>query len=210
MASSGAQKDKKDGKNESKPDSPAAPAATAAPDAAPAGQPASAPQVDPAKFPATQAYIIGPEDLLELHIWREPELSGTLNVRPDGRISIRLIGEVQAAGRTPEELAKVIRDGLSVKYLKDPIVTVTVRQVNSKKYYVQGEVARPGVFPLLVPTTVFEAISVTGGFREFAKKSKIVIVRKGKRIPFNYKEVEKGKKLEQNIFLENGDTIIIP
>ncbi|MFN0165270.1 MAG: polysaccharide biosynthesis/export family protein [Bryobacteraceae bacterium] len=210
LAPIGAAKDKKNGKNDSKQVSPPAAPAPAGANEQPAAEPPQESPVDTAKFPATQAYIIGPEDVLELHIWRETELSGTLNVRPDGRVSIRLIGEVQAAGRTPEELAKVIRDGLSVKYLKDPIVTLTVRQVNSKKYYVQGEVGKPGVFPLLVPTTVFEAISVCGGFREFAKKNKIVVVRKGKRIPFNYKEVEKGKKLEQNIYLENGDTIIIP
>jgi polysaccharide export outer membrane protein len=162
------------------------------------------------RFPATPDYIIGAEDLLEIHVWREQELSGPMTVRPDGKISMRLIGEVQAAGRTPEELGKVIREALAAKYLQDPIVTVTVRQVNSKKYFVQGEVNRPGPFPLLVPTTVFEAISISGGFREFAKKNKIVVMRKGKRIPFNYKEVEKGKKMEQNIYLENGDVIIVP
>lgn len=165
---------------------------------------------EPSRVPATPDYIIGAEDLLDIHVWREQELSGPMTVRPDGKISMRLIGEVQAAGRTPEELGKVIREALAAKYLQDPIVTVTVRQVNSKKYFVQGEVNRPGPFPLLVPTTVFEALSISGGFREFAKKTKIVVMRKGKRIPFNYKEVEKGKKMEQNIYLENGDVIIVP
>jgi polysaccharide export outer membrane protein len=111
---------------------------------------------------------------------------------------------------TPEKLAVKIREGLSATYMKDPQVTVTVTQIHSKKFVLIGEVNKPGPYPLLTPTTVFEAIGLAGGFREFAKQNKISVMRKGQRIPFNYKDFVKGKNPEQNILLENGDTIIVP
>jgi polysaccharide export outer membrane protein len=156
------------------------------------------------------SYVIGPEDQLLVRVWREPELSGQVSVRPDGKITIQLLNEVQAAGLTPEQLAAKIREGLSATYMKDPQVTVEVKQIQSKKFVLIGEVNKPGPYPLLTPTTVFEAIGLAGGFREFAKQNKISIMRKGQRIPFNYKDFVKGKKPEQNILLENGDTIIVP
>lgn len=156
-----------------------------------------------------KSYIIGPEDVLRVAVWREPELSGDFPVRPDGKISLQLIGELQAAGVTPEQLGKNITEGLS-KYMTRPEVSVAVRQVNSKKYFISGEIQRPGSYPLLNPTTVLSALVNAGGFRDFANTKKIVILRGTDRFYFNYKDVIKGKKLEQNIYLENGDQIIVP
>jgi len=164
--------------------------------------PAIAP-VDPKTF------IIGAEDTLLVQVWREPELSRPVLVRPDGKITLPLIREVQASGRTPDQLAGDIQKALA-DYIKNPEVTVTVNQVNSKKYYITGEVGRAGAFPLVVPTHVLDALTTAGGFREFANTKKIVVLRNGERLKFNYKEVIKGKNPEQNILLENGDYIIVP
>jgi polysaccharide export outer membrane protein len=119
------------------------------------------------------------------------------------------VGEIVAAGLTPNKLQARITEGLS-GLLNNPQVTVQVQAVRSKRYYVTGEVFRPGAYPLVVPTTVFEAVTLAGGFREFANKKNITIVRGEKRIKFNYNDVVKGKHLEQNIPLENGDHIIVP
>lgn len=154
-------------------------------------------------------YVIGPEDSLLIRVWREPELSGQFPVRPDGRISIPLVNEIQAAGLTPEQLGAAITRGLG-KYMTQPEVSVAVVQVNSKKYFVIGEVARPGPYPLTVPTTVLEALVTAGGFRDFANQKKILILRGAQRLKFNYKEVVAGKRTEQNIVLESGDKIIVP
>ncbi len=155
-----------------------------------------------------KAYIIGPEDVLMVRVWREPELSGPVVVRPDGKISLALAGEIQAGGLTPEQLTGRIRDLLE-KLIKRPEVLVSVQSVQSKKYLVSGEVNKPGSFPLVVPTTVLEAIVQAGGLREFANKKKIVILRGGKRLFFNYRDVVKGKNLQQNVLLENGDHVIV-
>ncbi len=154
-------------------------------------------------------YKIGPEDQLAIRVWREPEVSGSVIVRPDGKISLPLIGEVQAGGKTPEELRKLIAEKLS-DFLTQPEVLVQVTAVRSKKYYITGQVLRTGAFPLVVPTTVLEALSKAGGFRDWAHKKKIVILRGNKRLKFNYNEVIKGKNLEQNIYLQDGDHIIVP
>jgi polysaccharide biosynthesis/export protein len=156
-----------------------------------------------------RTYVIGPEDVLMIRVWREPELSGQIPVRPDGKISLQLVGEVQASGLTPEQLTNSIAEGLA-KYMTRPEVSVGVVSVLSKKYYISGEVQRPGAYPLLVPTTVLQALVNAGGFRDFANTKKITILRGAKRFNFNYKEVLKGKKQEQNILIENGDQIIIP
>ncbi len=157
----------------------------------------------------TKNYVIGPEDSLLIRVWREPELSGQFPVRPDGRISLPLVNEIQAAGLTPEQLAAAITQGLG-KYMTQPEVNVAVVQVNSKKYYVIGEVAKPGPYPLTVPTTVLEALITAGGFRDFANPKKVIILRGAQRLKFNYKEVVAGKHTEQNIVLESGDKIIVP
>jgi polysaccharide export outer membrane protein len=154
-------------------------------------------------------YVIGAEDHLSIRVWREREVSGGVVVRPDGMISMPLIGEVHAGGKTPEQLGKVITERLS-EYLTRPEVLVSVTAIRSKKYYITGQVNRTGAFPLVVPTTILEALSGAGGFGQWANTKKIVILRGEKRIPFNYKEVIKGKNLEQNIYLQNGDHILVP
>ncbi|MBL8214384.1 MAG: polysaccharide biosynthesis/export family protein [Bryobacterales bacterium] len=168
-----------------------------------ASAPTTAAPVDP------KSYKLGPEDVVFVRVWREPELTGPILVRPDGKISMPLIGELEAAGVTPEELGKTITDALG-KVMNRPEVFISVQQVNSKKYYMVGEINRPGEYPLITRTTIFDAISKAGGLREYANGKKIVISRGDKRIKFNYKDVLAGKNLSQNIELENGDTIIVP
>jgi polysaccharide export outer membrane protein len=158
--------------------------------------------VDPNK------YLIGAEDMLFIKVWREPDYSLAAFVRPDGKITIPLVGEVQAGGVTPIQLTKSVTEALT-KYINNPEVTVFVTEVRSKKYYLDGEVNRPGSYPLITPTTVLEALSNAGGFKEFANSSKIRILRGSIVLKFNYKEVTAGKKMEQNIFVENGDHIIV-
>ncbi len=155
------------------------------------------------------AYVIGPEDILSVKVWREPENSGIFSVRPDGKIALPLIGEVQAAGLTPLRLSAAIAEGLQ-RILTHPEVTVSVEKVNSKKYYIQGEINKPGAYPLVVPTTVLEALVNAGGFRDFANTKKITILRGTQTFKFNYKEVSKGRKMEQNIQLQPGDQIFVP
>jgi polysaccharide biosynthesis/export protein len=155
-----------------------------------------------------KTYVIGAEDVIFVKVWRDADVSGQFLVRPDGRISVPLIGDVTATDRTPEQLEKDIADRLS-KFIKDPQVNVGILSVGSKKYYILGEVNKPGSFPLVVPTNVLEALVNAGGFRDFANTSKIVILRGDKRFTFNYKQVTRGKKPEQNILLEPGDKIIV-
>lgn len=154
------------------------------------------------------SFQLGAEDIIFVLVFDEPKFTGPHVIRPDGRITMPLVGDIVGGGMTPNQLSKNIAEKLGT-VLKDPQVTVSVTQVNSKKYFIQGEVNHPGTFPLVVPTTVMEAMSNTGGFHEFAKRKKIVIIRKGQRLKFNYDEVVKGKKLEQNIYLESGDYIIV-
>ncbi len=165
-------------------------------------KPAKAVVVDPG------AYIIGPEDILVIRVWREPELSGQLPVRPDGKISLQLVNEVQAAGLTPEQLGATIAEGLG-KIMTRPEVSVSVLQVNSKKYFISGEVQRPGAYPLLIPTTVVEALVNGGGFRDFANQKDIVIVRGKERFKFSYRDFAKGKGEDKNILLQHGDHILV-
>ena len=154
-------------------------------------------------------YVIGPEDQLMIRVWRERDVSGAVIVRPDGKITLPLIGDVQAGGRTPEQLRKEVTEKLS-EFLNRPEVMVAVTAVRSKKYYIVGQVNRTGSFPLVVPTTVLEALSNAGGFQQWANRKKIVILRGNKRLKFNYNDVIKGKHMEQNIYLQNGDHIIVP
>jgi len=178
--------------------------------AAPQSSKAEVPDVKqtPALPVDPKSYVIGPEDVLFVQVWREPDITRPVLVRIDGKITLPLIGEVQAANLTPLQLGAKIKDGLS-KFMVNPDVMVSVQQVGSKKYFVNGEVNRPGTFPLIVPTTVMEALSNCGGFKEFANQKGIIIMRGTKRLHFNYKEYVKGKKPEQNILLENGDTIVV-
>jgi len=194
----------KTGKGEKSPPEPAAaktlPESRALPDELKAGPGAP---VDP------KSYRLGPEDVIMVRVWREADLSGPLLVRPDGKITMPLIGEIQAAGETPEQLTKNITTALE-KVMTKPEVTVSVQQVNSRKFSIIGEVNKPGTYPLVVATTIMDAVSLAGGLREFANGKKIVVIRGDERIKFNYNDFVKGKNLKQNITLDNGDQIIVP
>ena len=158
-------------------------------------------------------YVIGPQDVLDISVWKEPELTRTIPVRPDGKVSMPLLNDVQAAGLTPMQLAAQITTSLK-KFVTDPQVTIIVTVINSQRIYILGEVNRPGAFPLLPGMTVVEGLSSAGGFTQFANVKKIYILRKenGKqdKYPFNYKEVISGKASDQNIILKAGDTIVVP
>jgi polysaccharide export outer membrane protein len=156
-----------------------------------------------------QAYVIGAEDILDISVWHEAELTRQVVVRPDGKITIPLAGELTAAGLTLPQLSSAITEGLK-KYIITPEVNVAVQAVNSKKYWVQGEVLKPGPYPLVVPTTVMEGLSNAGGFKDFANLKKITILRGKERLLFNYKDFRGGKHLEQNILLQPGDQILVP
>jgi len=165
--------------------------------------------------PATtdSKYEIGPQDMIDVAVWKEPELTRTVPVRPDGKISLPLLNDVQAAGLTPTQLAEQIKESLK-KYVTDPQVTVIVTQINSQRIYILGEVSRAGAYPLLPDMTVLQGLSSAGGFTQFANLKKIYVLRteNGKQVkyPFNYKEVTNGKSPEQNIILKAGDTIMVP
>jgi polysaccharide export outer membrane protein len=159
-------------------------------------------------------YIIGADDVLAINVWKEPEISKTVPVRPDGMISLPLLGEIKARGLTPVQLEDQISDSLK-KIMSDPQVTVIVSQVNSLTFNIMGQVARPGYFPLTRPMTVLDAIALCGGFRDFAKQKKIYVLRTGPdgkqvQFKFNYKEVIKGKNMAQNIQLQPHDTLVVP
>jgi len=158
-------------------------------------------------------YKIGPEDTLRIDVWKEAEISRTIPVRSDGKISLPLLNDIQAAGLTPLQLSTVITEGLK-KFINNPQVTITVMEVRSRRIYVTGEVTRGGAFPLLPGMTALQAVTSAGGFTPFAKTKGIYILRmeNGKQVkhPFNYKDVVNGKKPEDNIQLEPGDTIVVP
>lgn len=161
-----------------------------------------------------EKYVIGNDDVLAISVWKEPELTKSIPVRSDGKISLPLVGEMEAAGKTPLQLEQNIREKLT-NFISSPEVTVIVQQVNSRKYNVLGEVSKPGSYPLTASTTIMDAIATAGGFRDFAKKSGVYVLRKtadGRegRLKFNYKDFIKGKDVAQNIKLEPNDTIIVP
>jgi len=174
---------------------------------------AAAKAASASQTPTDADYKIGPQDLLRVDVWKEPDISRTIPVRPDGKISLPLLNDVQAAGLTSMQLAGVIREGLT-KYITSPQVTVTVTEINSRRVYCTGEVLKPGALSLLPNMTALQAISSCGGFTQFAKVKGIYILRVegGKQIqhPFNYKDVIKGKRPEDNILLQPGDVIVVP
>jgi len=161
---------------------------------------------------ADSDYVIGADDTLHISVWKEPDLTATLPVRPDGRISLPLLNDVPAAGLTPMQLAVSITEKLK-KYIADPRVTVVVTAMNSRRIFVTGEVTHPGAMPLLPSMTMLQALSASG-FTQFAKVKDIYLLRmengKQTKLPFNYKEVVKGNHPEQNILLKRGDTIVVP
>jgi polysaccharide export outer membrane protein len=159
------------------------------------------------------AYKIGPQDVLKIDVWKEEQLTRTVPVRPDGKITLPLLNDVQAVGLTPMELAGVISDQLK-KYINGPQVTVSVTEINSRRVYVNGEVTKAGAYALLPHMTVLQALSSSGGFTQFARVKNIYVLRteNGKQIkmPFNYKEAISGKNVAQNIELQPGDVIVVP
>jgi polysaccharide export outer membrane protein len=158
-------------------------------------------------------YVIGAEDVLDINVWKEPEASRAVPVRPDGKISLPLLNDVQAAGLTPMQLGSVITAQLK-KFMAQPQVTVIVITINSRRVYVLGEVNRGGAIPLMPNMTVLQALSSAGGFTQFANQKQIYVVRnedgKQLRFPFNYRQAVQGKDSEQNIILKPGDTIVVP
>ena len=160
------------------------------------------------------SYIIGNDDVLSINVWKETEISRSVPVRSDGKISLPLAGEVQAAGSTPLKLEQDISAKLK-SYIAEPEVTVIVQQVNSQKFNILGQVNRPGSYPIANTASVLDAIAIAGGFRDFAKQKAIYVLRQNpdgsqKRMSFNYKDVVKGKHPEQNVKLQARDTIVVP
>ena len=170
-------------------------------------------EADRAGIEVPPEYVIGPEDILGINFWREAEMTGDVTVRPDGRVTLPLLGEINAAGLTPDALRQRITEAAN-KLFEDPSVTVTVRQINSRKVYITGNVTTPGAHALTGERTVLQVIALAGGLTEFADRKNISVVRieGGKQQIFkvNYNEVSKGKHLEQNIVLKPGDTIVVP
>lgn len=161
-----------------------------------------------------KTYIIGESDILDIDVWKEKEVSKEVPVRPDGRISLPLIGQIQASGLTPLQLQDNITEKLK-EYISNPEVTVIVSDARSQQFNIVGQVARPATYPLRESMTVLDAIAAAGGFKDFAKETKIYVLRPMPggirvRIPFNYKDVIKGKNLQQNVQLKPGDTIVVP
>ena len=158
-------------------------------------------------------YVIGPEDVLSIHVWKEDALTRQVPVRSDGKISLPLIDEVQAAGLTPLQLKEKLTVRLK-EFIDNPSVSVIVTEANSQKVYVSGEVKTPGVFRLRGETTLLQVIPMAGGFTEWADQKKVLIIRKegekDRRIVVNYKRIVSGEDMSANIVLKPGDTIIVP
>ena len=157
-------------------------------------------------------YVIGPEDTLHVQVWKEPDLTATLPVRPDGKISLPLLNDVQAAGLTPQQLAASLTEKLR-KFIASPNVTVVVSQINSKRIYLVGEVTHSGATPMLPNMTVLQALS-SAGLNQFANTKKIYVLRnqngKQEKLPVDYRKLVKGERIEQNYLLQPGDTIVVP
>jgi polysaccharide export outer membrane protein len=174
---------------------------------------APAPPAVPTGVAAPADYLIGPDDVLAVIFWREKDMSVEVGVRPDGRISLPLINEIQAAGLTPEQLRANITQAAS-KYIEDPTVAVVVKTINSRRVFITGQVSKPGPYPIMQPITVLQLLAIAGGVLEFADTENIGILRtvdgKPTRFRFNYKEVTRGKNLAQNIELKPGDQVIVP
>jgi polysaccharide export outer membrane protein len=164
--------------------------------------------------PHDDSFTIGADDVLAINVWKEPEVSRSVPVRSDGKVSLPLAGEVQAAGKTPRQLELEIAKRLQ-SYISDPEVTVIVQQINSQKFNILGQVLKPGSYPLANSPTVLDAIALAGGFRDFAKKKSIYVLRQTPaggqaRLLFNYKDMVKGKNTDQNVKLQPRDTIVVP
>jgi polysaccharide export outer membrane protein len=166
----------------------------------------------PSGSPAGPEYVIGPEDVLHIAVWKESDLTATLPVRPDGKISLPLLDDVQAAGMTPKQLAASVTEKLR-KYIADPRVTVVVTAINSKRIFLVGEVMHPGATTMLPNMTVLQALS-SAGLTQFANTKRIYVLRtengKQRKLPVNYRQLVKGEQIDQNYLLQPGDTIVVP
>jgi polysaccharide biosynthesis/export protein len=186
----------------------AAPAGSSAKGGAPAKAAAATPTVAP-----PPGYLIGADDVLTVVFWRDKDMSGDVTVRPDGNISLPLLNDVQAAGRTPEELRRALVEAAG-HYIEDPNATVVVKQINSRKVFATGNVMKPGPYPLTAPTSVLQLISMAGGLREYADERNIVVIRteNGQQYSYrvNYRDVVRRRNLKQNILLKSGDTLVVP
>jgi polysaccharide export outer membrane protein len=178
---------------------------------APGGNAKTNPKTPAPPSESSRRYVIGPLDVLNVKVWNQPQLSEFIDVRPDGMISMPLIGEVKADGLTARQLTETLKARLG-EFLNNPEVDVQVTKVNSKRYYVYGGVLKPGEFPLVGTTTVMDALSMVGGFKDFAKPGKIRIQRGNQTFNFNYNDFSKGKNMDKNmnIELQNGDRIYVP
>jgi polysaccharide export outer membrane protein len=158
-------------------------------------------------------YVIGQEDVLSIVFWRDKEMSAEVVVRPDGKISLPLLNDVQAAGYTPDQLRALVEKA-AAKYIAEPNATVVVKAINSRKVFVTGNVLKPGTYPLSEGMTVLQLIAVAGGLQEYADAKSIVVMRKeegkDRHFKFNYKDVVRQKNLQQNIALKPGDTVVVP
>src|SRR5271163_4821951 len=180
---------------------------------APAQPAAVTPAVNPiSNASADPTYIIGPEDTLHIAVWKEADLTATLPVRPDGKISLPLLNDVQAAGLTPQQLSDSVTEKLK-KYIADPRVTVVVTAINSKRVYLVGEVLHAGAMPMLPNMTVLQALA-SAGISQFANTKRIYVLRvasgRQEKLPVNYRKLVKGEQIEQNYVLQPGDTIVVP
>jgi polysaccharide export outer membrane protein len=159
-------------------------------------------------------YVVGPSDVLGIVFWRDADMTGDVTVRPDGRITLPLIGDISALGLTPEQLRDQIVKSSKKLFVEEPSVTVVVRTINSRKVYITGQVTTPGAHVLSGSLTVMQLISVAGGLTEFAKKKNITIMRTENGqptvLPFNYQDVSKGRNLKQNVVLRPGDVVVVP
>jgi polysaccharide biosynthesis/export protein len=158
-------------------------------------------------------YVIGPLDVVGVLFWKDEDLSAEVVVRPDGKISLPLLNEIEAGGLTPEQLRLRVLESAR-RFVEDPTVSVVVKQINSRNVFIMGEVLKPGTYPLGGPTSVLQLIAVAGGMTEFAARDEIVLMRtvdaQTVRHRVNYNEVLKGKNLEQNLLLQPGDTVVVP
>jgi polysaccharide biosynthesis/export protein len=158
-------------------------------------------------------YVIGPDDVLQVVFWREKEMSAEVVVRPDGQITLPLINDVHAAGLTPEELRVRVAEEAS-RFVADPTVAVVVKTINSRRVFITGQVANPGVYSITSPLTVVQLITIAGGVLEYAKEKEIRVMRveNGRTVAyrFNYRDVSRGRNLRQNIELKPGDTVVVP
>jgi polysaccharide export outer membrane protein len=188
------------------------------PDSAPPASTVPAPSEEPSApsgmKPYDASFVIGNDDVLTINVWKEPDLSRSIPVRSDGKISLPLVGEVQASGRTPLQLEQDISTKLK-SYMTDPEVSVMVQQINSEKVNVLGQVVKPGSYPLAQAATVMDAIAAANGFKDFAKQKSIYVLRQNPggseaRFLFNYKDFVKGKNPNQNIKLKPHDTVVVP